>query len=75
LDEAEWRLKSRATWLKEGDNNNKKFLDKFANFRKTINNINQGPKWGNGVLLGGNRNIREEFLLGSFQGPNRLPHS
>lgn len=36
--EESWRLRSRATWLTEGDNNTK-FYHKFANGRKAINTI------------------------------------
>lgn len=36
--EESWRLRSRAIWLKDGDNNNK-FYHKFANGRKAINTI------------------------------------
>eukprot|EP00253_Pinus_taeda_P032708 PITA_32708 len=36
--EESWRLKSRATWLKEGDENTK-FYHRFANGQKSINTI------------------------------------
>jgi hypothetical protein len=37
-EESKWRLKSRAIWLKEGDNNGK-FYHKFVNFRKNLNSM------------------------------------
>lgn len=38
--EEAWRLRSRVTWLLEGDDNTK-FYHKFANGRKNINTIRQ----------------------------------
>jgi hypothetical protein len=37
-EEHEWRIKSRALWIKEGDNNTK-FFHQFANYRRNLNTI------------------------------------
>jgi len=37
-EEQEWRIKSRALWIKEGDNNTK-FFHQFANYRRNLNTI------------------------------------
>jgi hypothetical protein len=38
LEEVEWKLKSRAIWLVEGDNNTN-FFHKFASHKKNYNTI------------------------------------
>jgi hypothetical protein len=37
-EEKEWRLKSRATWIAEGDENTK-FFQNFSKHQKNINTI------------------------------------
>jgi hypothetical protein len=37
-EEVEWRVKNRATWLDEGDNNTI-FSHNYANFKKNVNTI------------------------------------
>jgi hypothetical protein len=37
-EESKWRLKSRAIWIREGDNNTN-FFHKFASYRRIVNSI------------------------------------
>jgi len=58
IEEASWRLKSRALWLKEGDRNTK-FYHRFENNRREINSIWE-IKSERGVLLHSQEEISKE---------------
>ncbi|KAK1305933.1 hypothetical protein QJS10_CPA10g01486 [Acorus calamus] len=59
MEEAEWRLRSRAVWLKEGDNNTK-FFHKVANQHKRSNKIDS--LWVDGRRLEQDGQIREAVV-------------
>ncbi|KAK1314858.1 hypothetical protein QJS10_CPA06g01033 [Acorus calamus] len=58
MEEAEWRLRSRATWLKEGDNNTA-FFHKIANQRRRKNRIGA-------VKVGQERFVEESQIRSIF---------
>jgi len=46
LEEQSWRIKSKATWIKEG-NRNSSFFHRFASHRKNVNTIwSISDDWG-----------------------------
>jgi hypothetical protein len=57
LEESKWHLKSRETWLKEGDNNSKLF-HRSAHFQNNLNSIVE-IKDKDGVVVSSHEEIAE----------------
>jgi hypothetical protein len=73
-EEQEWRIKSRALWIKEGDNNTK-FFHQFVNYRRNLNTIWEiKDEEGNvAVSFEDKSNLGVNFFSNLFSAPPGCP--
>jgi hypothetical protein len=73
-EEQEWCIKSRALWIKEGDNNTK-FFHQFANYRRNLNTIWEiKDEQGNvAVSFEDKENLGVNFFNNIFSAPPGCP--